>query len=192
MAQEKIKKIIGQLKEMKESKQLTINEIVDALDRTNNHLAPNTVTKFFADGSEEMGFQYETIRAIADVLLNVYSEDAQDDEEVKGLKSTVQLQNILIDQLKEQLREEQEHSASKLRAERDATNKRIEFLRERIRVQDHRIDQKDRMIAIMMIALLKHFDPELIAGFGIEPYFGGKMSGLSKYLNGEDDAFPAE
>lgn len=187
MAEESVKKIIRQLKALKDMKGLTIDDIVDTLDRNNSHLARNTVAKIFADGSEEAGYQTETIRMIADVMLDVYREDPQDDPEIRGLKTTVQLQNILIDRLKEQCEDERRAAAEAIEAEKRNNVHRLEFLRERIRVQDHRIDQKDRMIAIMMIALLKKLDPDLISGASIDSYFKDKLHDLGEGMDGIED-----
>ena len=49
MAQEKVRNIITQLKKLKDEKNLTINEILDTLDRTNNHLSRPTVIKIFSE-----------------------------------------------------------------------------------------------------------------------------------------------
>lgn len=187
MAEESIKKIIRQLKALKDMKGLTIDDIVDTLDKNNSHLARSTVAKIFAEGSEESGYQTETIRMIADVMLDVYQDSPGDDPEIRGLKTTIQLQNILLDRLKEQLEEERKAAAAAVEAEKHNNAHRLEFLRERIRVQDHRIDQKDRMIAIMMIALLKKLDPDLISGASIDQYFSDKLHGLGENMDGVDD-----
>ena len=187
MAEESIKKIIRQLKALKDIKGLTIDDIVETLDKNNSHLAKNTVVKIFSEGSEEAGYQTETIRMIADVMLDVYQDKPEDDPEIKGLKTTIQLQNILLDRLKEQCEDERQAAAEAIEAEKKNNVHRIEFLRERIRVQDHRIDQKDRMIAIMMIALLKKLDPELISGASIDSYFKDKLHDLGENMDCADD-----
>lgn len=187
MAEESQKKIIRQLKALKEMKGLTIDDIVDMLDKNNSHLAKNTVVKIFAEGSEEAGYQTETIRMIADVMFDVYKDDPKDDPEIRGLKTTIQLQNILIDRLKEQSEDERKAAAEAVEAEKRNNAHRLEFLRERIRVQDHRIDQKDRMIAIMMIALLKKLGPDLISGANIDQYFSDKMRDLGEQMYPPDD-----
>lgn len=187
MAQQKKRDVILQLKEIKASKGLTNQDVVEALDASNSHLAPNTVQRFFADGSEDdINFQYETIRAIADVLLKVYSTEADDDDEVRGLKQTVQLQNILIDQLHDQLKAqivEAEHTINK---ERSDHLRRIEFLRDRVEKQDIRIEQKDRLITIMMMIFLKKLDPDFSAEFGnsIQRHIGDTLGEINEYLGG--------
>lgn len=182
MAEESIKKIIRQLKALKDMKGLTIDDIVDTLDKNNSHLARSTVAKIFAEGSEESGYQTETIRMIADVMLDVYQDSPGDDPEIRGLKTTIQLQNILLDRLKEQLEEERKAAAAAVESEKRNNVHRVEFLRERIRVQDHRIDQKDRMIAP-----LKKLDPDLISGASIDQYFSDKLHDLGENMDCVDD-----
>lgn len=147
MAQERIKDIIIQLKAIKESQNLTIQQIIDTLDRENQHLGRSTVVKVFSDGGEDMPYQIETIRTLANVMFRVYSEDEEDNPEISGLKSTVKLQNILIDQLKAQV--ENEHKAAEETV--NSYIRRNEFLRDRVEKQDLRIEQKDRLITIMLL-----------------------------------------
>lgn len=188
MAQDRIRDIIVQLKTLKESKGLTIQDICDTLDRTNNHLAKNTIVKVFSDGSEDMSYQYDTIRTLADVMFHVYSNDADDNAEIKGLKSTVQYQNIIIDQLKERLENERKAAEDALAAEKAFNIRRIEFLRDRVERQDIRIEQKDRLITIMMMIYLRKIDPDFITnGFnGMHKIFGETLDEIDEYLNGNE------
>ena len=176
MAQERIKNIIIQLKSLKESKKLSINEIMDTLDRTNNHLARSTVIKIFSDGSEDYGYQYDTIRTLADALFGVYSTDEDDNAEIKGLKSTVQYQNIIIDQLNSQI----EQLKSQIDSVEASALRRIDFLRDRVEKQDIRIEQKDRLITIMLMMHLKRSDPDFDKG--MQRYFNETLSEISDYL----------
>ena len=180
MAQEKIKSIITQLKKLKDEKKLSINEILDTLDRTNNHLSRSTVIKIFSDGSEDYGYQYDTIRTLADALFGVYSTDESDNPEIKGLKSTIQYQNIIIDQLKEQI----EQLKTQMVNEESASLRRIDFLRDRVEKQDIRIEQKDRLITLMLMMHLKRSDKELCNG--ISEYFQDTLSEIDDYLSGTD------
>lgn len=175
MAQERMRDIIIQLKAIKESKNLTIQNILDTLDRENQHLAKSTVIKVFSEGGEDLTYQYDTIRTLADVMFRVYSTDEQDNPEIKGLKSTIQLQNIMIDQLKEQLETERRN------AEETASScyRRIEFLRDRVEKQDVRIEQKDRLITIM---LMQKYVPNFDIGNGMQKYFEDTLAEVSEYL----------
>lgn len=187
MAQERIKDIIAQLKALKESKGLSIQDICDTLDRTNNHLAKNTVAKIFSDGSEDFGYQYDTIRTLADVMFHVYSNDADDNAEIKGLKSTVQYQNIIIDQLRSQIETERKAAEDALEAEKAANIRRVEFLRDRVQKQDLRIEQKDRLITIMMMIYIRKLDPDFAAkgSLGMHKVFGETLDEIDEYLNGK-------
>ena len=177
MAQERMRDIIIQLKAIKESKNLTIQNIIDTLDKENQHLAKSTVSRIFSEDGENLTYQYETIRTLADVMFRVYSSDEEDDAEIKGLKKTVQLQNILIDQLKGQI----EQLNVQMESEEASALRRIDFLRDRIEKQDLRIEQKDRLITIMLISHLKQADKDL--GRGIQQYFGETMSEITDYLS---------
>ncbi len=188
MAQDRIRDIIAQLKALKESKGLSIQDICETLDRTNNHLAKNTIVKIFSDGSEEFGYQYDTIRTLADVMFHVYSNDADDNVEIKGLKSTVQYQNIIIDQLKEQIETERKAAEDALETEKAANIRRVEFLRDRVEKQDLRIEQKDRLITMMMMVYLRKFDPDFATngGHGLHRVFGETLNEIDEYLSGKE------
>lgn len=181
MAQERMRDIIVQLKAIKESQNLTIQNILDTLDRENQHLAKSTVIKVFSDSGEDLTYQYDTIRTLADVMFRVYSTDEQDNPEIKGLKSTIQLQNIMIDQLKEQLETERRN------AEETASScyRRIEFLRDRVEKQDVRIEQKDRLITIM---LMQKYVPNFDIGNGMQRYLQDTLDEVKEYLGVDDKA----
>ena len=179
MAQERMLDIIIQLKAIKESKNLTIQNILDTLDRENQHLAKSTVSRIFSDDGENLTYQYETIRTLADVMFRVYSSDEEDDAEIKGLKKTVQLQNILIDQLKGQI----DQLNAQMESEEASALRRIDFLRDRIEKQDLRIEQKDRLITIMLMANMLGQDK--MSGTvkkAIEQYFSETMGEVVEYL----------
>ena len=182
MTQENIREIIKQLKRIKDERKLTVDEIIDLLDRNNRHLARNTIVKIFSDNSEEYGYQEESIRSIADVMLNVYNESETDDTEVKGLKSTIKLQNIIISQLKEHLAA----SDKVLQEERLSAMRRVDFLRDRIEKQDQRIEQKDRLITIMLMIYLEKLDKVQDSEYGdmIKMYFKATLSDVNDYLKG--------
>lgn len=172
MAQEKVKEIIKNLKKLKEEKELSIAEIMETLEQTNNQLSKPTVMKIFSEGSEEYGYQYDTIRCMADALFGVYSDEKSDDAEIQGLKDTVQLQNILIDQLRLQLEEAQ-----------NSMLRRIDFLRDRVEKQDIRIEQKDRLITIMLMAnMLGKDQTNESVRKAMERYFSEAMSEVGDWL----------
>lgn len=180
MAQERIRDIIVQLKAIKENQNLTIQQIIDTLDSENQHLGRSTVVKVFSDGGEDLPYQYETIRTLADVMFRVYSVDEDDNPEISGLKSTVQLQNIIIDQLKAQV--ETEHKAAEEVAA--SSYRRIEFLRDRVEKQDIRIEQKDRLITIMLLKMIAEQKDGLSPA--IDKYLKETFQEIKEYM-GEPD-----
>lgn len=179
MAQERMREIIIQLKAIRDNQNLTIQNILDTLDKENQHLSKNTVVKVFSEGGEDLAYQYETIRTLADVMFRVYSSDENDDAEIKGLKKTVQLQNILIDQQREQI----EQLKSQVESIESSAHRRIEFLRDRVEKQDIRIEQKDRLITLMLMTNLKRSDPEI--GKEMQRYFNETLSEIGEYLGKE-------
>lgn len=187
MAQEKIRTIITQLKKLKEEKNLTINEILDILDKTNNHLSRPTVIKIFSEGSEDYGYQYDTIRTLSDTLFGVYSNEDDENAEIKGLKSTIQYQNIIIDQLNSQI----EQMKAQIDNLESSAHKRIDFLRDRVEIQDSRIEQKDRLITIMLMFMLsiKNSSSDLDTGIVnmLHKYFDETIDDIGKYLKKDDE-----
>lgn len=180
MTKSNIREIVIQLKHIKEERKLTIQQIYDMLERSNKHLALNTLVKVFSEDSENAGFQEETIRSLADVLLDVYVDSETDDSEIKGLKSTIKLQNVIISQLEEHLKT----ANTALGNEQISALRRIDFLRDRIEKQDLRIEQKDRLITIMLMILIEKLDPNSEYGDLVKVYFKNTIADLSEYLKG--------
>ena len=66
------KDIIIQLKRVREERGLSYNDILDLMKANGEFLSKSTLSRVFADGSEEVSFRYEeTIRPIANALLDI-------------------------------------------------------------------------------------------------------------------------
>ena len=66
------KDIIVKLKEVREEKGLSYTDIINLLEKNEDYLAKSTISRVFAEGSEEASFKYEeTIRPIANTLLDI-------------------------------------------------------------------------------------------------------------------------
>ena len=64
--------IILKLKEVKKEKNYSITDIENLLEANGEHLSRSTISRIFADGSEDTSFRYEeTIRPIANALLDI-------------------------------------------------------------------------------------------------------------------------
>ena len=167
-----IRDLIVRLKTVREWQGLTIQNITDTLEEHGEHLSRKTITKVFADGSEDMEFQPDTIRSIANVILGVYEENPDDNPEIKGLKSEIKLQGHQIELL--------EHELEETRA---MATRRVDFLRDRVEKQDIRIEQKDRLITIMLMANMLGQDKTNDAvGKAIERYFTETLGEIGEYL----------
>ena len=171
MAKGLIRDLIVRLKAVKEVQGLTIQNIMDTLEDNGQHLSQKTIVKVFGQGSEEKEFQPDTIRSIADVILKVYEESPDDDPEIKGLKSEIKLQHRQLELLERELEETKESAA-----------RRIEFLRDRVEKQDIRIEQKDRLITLMLMMHLKGADISPEYENGIKQYFNETVDEINEYL----------
>lgn len=134
----KSQELIKQLKEIKESNEITFPRIIERMEKNGKMVSLTTLRRVFADGSEANAnnFSYEnTLLPIAEVLLNV--EDLPTPinspyaKEIDALKSVVHCQNEEIARLHE-LKEHLEN--------------RITFLLSQIEKKDERMDRKDRII----------------------------------------------
>ena len=138
----KSQELIRQLKEIKESNEITFPRIIERMEKNGKIVSLTTLRRVFADGSENNAnnFSYEnTLLPIAEVLLNVEDlptlPNSPYAKEIDGLKSVIHLQNEEI----ARLHELKEHLES-----------RITFLLEQIDKKDRRMDEKDETIRKLM------------------------------------------
>lgn len=131
----KISNIIERLKEVKRSQpDLTIQRISE-----HTGISPSTVSRIFAEGSENQSFRYDSIRPIAQMLLGIDDLDEGDEDE-KALKAIIQFKDAKIKELETKLIEEKEKHEKKLEKERSQYRASIEFLKHQIELKDDRID----------------------------------------------------
>lgn len=143
------KDIILKLKEVREEKGLSYGDILDLMEKNGDFLSKSTISRVFADGSEEMSFRYEeTIRPIANALLDMENLEETDDLDTKALKTLLKYKIERIEELEQQI----EHLKSamdkeklkyheKLDSERERNRMSIDFLKEQISLKDKRMDQ---------------------------------------------------
>lgn len=82
------KDIIIKLKEVREEKNLSYNDILVLMEKNNDYLSKSTISRVFSDGSEELSFRYEeTIRPIAKALLDIETIEDDDDMDIQAMKS---------------------------------------------------------------------------------------------------------
>lgn len=147
------KDIILQLKAVKKAYELTIPRIKDMCDKNGDFIAPSTLRRVFAEGSEENdSFSYDrTLAPLARALLFQDNEAEEGNPEaeadrLEGLRAVILLKNEEIGRLKDQ-NDELKQQLSDLRAEYDL---RLRFLRDQIELKDRRMDEKDQMINRLM------------------------------------------
>lgn len=161
--------IIIKLKEVREEKGLSYGDILDLMEKNGDFLSKSTISRVFADGSEEMSFRYEeTIRPIANALLDIETIEETDDMDTKAMKSLLQYKIQRIEDLEKQI----EHLKSALdrqkvelyerfEQEREQHNRSVEFLKEQVAYKDKRMDllldavsEKDKLHQEMLKKIL--------------------------------------
>ena len=134
------KEIILKLKEAKQERNLSINDIGNL---TGNYLSKTTIQRVFAEGSENTSFRYEdTIRPLVKVLLDVDTIEDTDDMDTKALKSLLKLKIQRIEELENLLKEEKIKAHEKMEKERKQYDAHINLLNEQIAIKDKRMDEQ--------------------------------------------------
>lgn len=144
-----VKDIIIQLKKVREEKGLSYNDILDLMEQNGDYLSKSTLSRVFAEGSEEVSFRYEeTIRPIANALLDIENIETEDSGEVQAMKSILKFKMERIEELEREieklelsLAEEKVKHHEKIDKERENYNRSIEFLKNQINLKDKRMDQ---------------------------------------------------
>jgi hypothetical protein len=135
------KEIILKLKEVRIEKELSLNDIVDLVEKNGDFVSRSSVQRVFADGSENVTFKYdETIRPIANALLDIDRIETEDDLDTQALKILLQYKNQRIQELEQLLDKEKLKYHEKLEKEREQSRKSIEFLKEQVAYKDKRMD----------------------------------------------------
>ena len=144
------KEIISKLKEVRDEKGLSYNDILRIMEEKNIYpVSISTLSRVFSEGSEELGFNYEqTIRPIAEALLDIEEIKDDDDMDVQAMKSLLKYKIKVIEDLEKELKETKALLANekikyheKLDKEREEFKKRTDFLTHQIELKDKRMDQ---------------------------------------------------
>ena len=164
------KDLIIKLKEVREEKNYSYNDIMSLMEKNGDYLAKSTLSRVFADGSEEMSFRYEeTIRPIAKALLDIENIEDDDDMDIRAMKSLLKYKIQRIEELEQKIKEletaldKQKIKANeKMDKERAQWNRSIEFLKEQVAYKDKRMDlllgavqEKDRLHREMLEKILR-------------------------------------
>lgn len=140
--------IIVKLKEVRDEKGLSYTNILDLMEKNGDYLSKSTLSRVFADGSEDVSFKYEeTIRPIAKALLDIETIEEDDDMDVKAMKSLLKYKIQRIEELERQVKDletaidkEKLKYHEKMDKERATFSRSIEFLKEQVSYKDKRID----------------------------------------------------
>ena len=147
------KDVIAKLKEVKKEKGLSLDKILVMVENNGEYISKSTLARVFKDGSENCSFRYEeTIRPIANALLDIENYEATDDPETLAFKSLLQLKMRVIDensrmiselqeQIKDTATEEKLKYQKKLQQEVDKFQRSLDFLKNQVELKDKRIDQ---------------------------------------------------
>lgn len=164
------KDIILKLKEVREEKNLSFGDILDLMEKNNDYLSKSTISRVFAEGSEEQSFRYEeTIRPIAKALLDMENIEADDNMDTRALKTLLKYKIERIEELEQQIEQlrstldkEKIKYHEKMDSEREAWGRSIDFLKEQISYKDQRMDflldavkEKDKLHKEMLEKILK-------------------------------------
>ena len=143
------KDIILKLKEVRQEKGLSFNDILNLMENNGDYLSKSTLSRVFADGSEDSSFKYEeTIRPIANALLDIETIEDTDNMDVQAMKSLLKYKIRVIEDLehtietlKADINAEKVKAHEKLEKERENFQKSLNFCRDQIDLKDKRIDQ---------------------------------------------------
>ena len=135
------KKIISLLKQVKDEKKLSLDAILELIEKNGDFVSKSTLSRIFREGSEETGFKYETtIRPIADAILDIDNIEAYDDTDTKAYKSLLQLKKEIISELRSANEQTKIKYAEKLQEKTDQFQRSMDFVTHQIELKDQRID----------------------------------------------------
>ena len=140
--------IIVRLKEVKEEKNLTNAEIMRLIEANNEYVSKTTLSRVFAEGSEDTIFRYEaTLRPIVNALLDIDTIEENDNTDVSAMKTLLQYKIQRIqeleqenERLKAEIDREKVKYHEKLDKEREQYYQKIDFLKDQVSLKDKRID----------------------------------------------------
>lgn len=157
------------LKQIRAERGLSQNDIIKMCEEKGYYISKTTVSRLFAEGSEDIKFRYEdTIRPIANVLLDIDTIEETDTNELQAMKSLLKFKDEMIVKLEEENKElmavidkEKVKCHEKLDKEREQSRRSIEFLKEQLAYKDRRMDEfmesvkdKDRQLSGLLDHIL--------------------------------------
>lgn len=143
-----VKDVIVKLREVYKERDLSYDKIIAMMEADGEYTSKSTLSRLFGDKWEQFSFDYErTILPIANVLLDIDVEEADDDVDTKAFKSVLKLKKVIIEGLEEKIKtvesEEKAKYHEKLAKETDKFQQSLDFM-------SHQIDLKDKRIDLLM------------------------------------------
>lgn len=148
------KELILTLKEVRDARKLSFDKIIKLIEDNNDiPVSKSTLSRLFAENSENKTFSYENVlRPVAKALLDIETIEADDDAYTRGFKSVINFKKELLFEYEKQIedlqtkikeveRHEREKYHEKLEAETQKFQANIAFLNHQIKLKDERIDQ---------------------------------------------------
>lgn len=123
------KELILKLKEVREQKGLSLNEIVSMVEENGDYVSRSSIQRVFSDGSETLSFRYEeTIRPIAKALLDMETIEEGDNMDIQAMKTLLKYKIQRIEELERQIEHlEAEKAKDKLKNHEKIDNIRTEY-----------------------------------------------------------------
>jgi len=138
----KCKDLILKLKAVKEEKNLSLGEIEAITEKNGEHVSIASLSRVFADGSENGSFRYEgTLKPIANAILDIDVIEEDDDLDTQALKIMLRYKAEKIKELEAELDHEKVKHHEKIEKERERFQERLDFLKEQVNLKDERITQ---------------------------------------------------
>ena len=140
-------KLIDSIRKVYDDKGFSIKKMENLLREKGkeNAVSPTTIGRFFSKSKRsDYNYRYEdTIRPLAEALLDVDTIEQSDDMETQAMKTFVKVKGKMIDSLEKENHElESELTVyERLEVEREQYRKSIEFLKTQIERKDQRIDR---------------------------------------------------
>lgn len=139
MLNEQKLKFIAELKELREARGITYQQIADATEANGEAVSLSTIKHVFSDKYSHDHSWESVLRPIANVLMPP-SED--DDLETKALQTRIELNKEIIKQLQDQLKHEKESHKSR----EQFLIEQIDFYKEQIKTKDEELRFRAKQI----------------------------------------------
>lgn len=149
------KEVILKLKEVRREKNLSFDKILILMEENGQYLSKSTLSRVFAEGSEDKSFRYEeTLRPIANALLDIETIEQDDDIDTQAYKSILKLKKDLLTDYANQIRNLKAENETIKNKEKDKYTKRLEqetkHFNDSLDFMSHQIDLKDQRIDALL------------------------------------------